>query len=150
MRCIYSYMPETSHVFSVRVAGIRVMPFPMINVLRSYISISQICAQCRLWLFSIVPYCRNGQVCWLPVFRLILRWLQLPLLYQFCLYISSALYFCRRVSLYIKIFLIFSLSHFCHLNLQCLLTVMFIFSLSEIMILSLFTFSFHSMVTLRP
>ena len=44
MHCIYSYMPETSHVSRVRVAGIRVLPFPMIKVLHSYISVSQICA----------------------------------------------------------------------------------------------------------
>ena len=39
MQGIYSYIPETNRVSRVHVAGVRVMPFPMINVLHFYITI---------------------------------------------------------------------------------------------------------------
>jgi len=42
MQGIYSYIPEKSQLSRVLVAGIYVMPFPMINVLRFYITISRI------------------------------------------------------------------------------------------------------------
>jgi len=41
MQRIYSYILETSHAFRVRVAGIHVMPFPIISLLRFYITTSR-------------------------------------------------------------------------------------------------------------
>jgi hypothetical protein len=51
---IYSYICDTSHVSRVHVAGIYVVPFPMINVLCFYITISRI--MCAVPI-SVVFYC---------------------------------------------------------------------------------------------
>jgi hypothetical protein len=78
-----------------------VMLCPKVNFLYSCISNFEVCAQCQIWLFSVVSWCAF-QVC-LDSFWMVLRWFQLS---QFLLMLLLFLYFTYAVfHLYFKIFL---------------------------------------------
>jgi hypothetical protein len=112
-----------------------------------------VCARVRARARAVsitVVFCSCSGIFWM-----IMRWFQLPLL----LLVSHLFLHMRSVSnvrsLYFRIFSA-PLSHFCFLGWQPVLTYMFFFSSSRIMmfgvllgmVLSVFTCSFHNMVTL--
>ena len=88
MQGIYKYIPETNHVpreYSVPAIlsllfMVSISLVPALALLYFYVSTSEVCAQCPIWLFSVVPSLYGFLVCCLCVYWMILKWSQLLLL----------------------------------------------------------------------
>jgi hypothetical protein len=89
MQCIYNYIPETNHVSAAyNVAAIPwlqcmvyVMLFPVISFCTFTLGLSEVLAQCTLWLCSAVPWCRAFPICCSGILWMIFRRFLLPLLF---------------------------------------------------------------------
>jgi hypothetical protein len=63
MQGIYTYIPETNHVpREYSIAAVLLLLFmvpvslvPALTVLYFMLALSEVCVQCLIWLFSIVP-----------------------------------------------------------------------------------------------
>ena len=75
MQGIYTYIPETNHVpREYSVSAILLLLFmvsvslvPALALLYFYVS-SEVCVQCPIWLFSVVPSLHGFLVCCLCIF----------------------------------------------------------------------------------
>jgi hypothetical protein len=65
--------------------------------------LSEVCVQCPLWLFSVVPWFHAFLLCWSDISWMIMRWFQLPLLllHHICVSITRALYlYCKALHIF--------------------------------------------------
>jgi len=138
MQGIYSYISETNHVsraFSFSAVLylqflVHIMLYSQWNKFCTFtLALSIVCLQCLMWLFCLIPkFCAFLECC-SGVVWVIFTWFQsLLLLLLSLLFSHSTCAVFLLWGLYIlKFYHLLSWLHFCHQELQCLLTGIVLF-----------------------